>query len=44
MLLVNPKDRPSAESCLKHPYFEEIFNKNDLIDVYENLVEYELEN
>ncbi|CAD8120685.1 unnamed protein product [Paramecium sonneborni] len=44
MLNQNPKDRPSAEACLQHPYFQEIFNKKDLIDVQENLIQYELEN
>ncbi|CAD8199745.1 unnamed protein product [Paramecium pentaurelia] len=43
MLQQNPKDRPSAETCLQHPYFEEIFNKNDLVEIHENLIEYEIE-
>ncbi|CAD8102787.1 unnamed protein product [Paramecium primaurelia] len=44
MLQQNPKDRPNAETCLQHPYFKEIFNKKDLIEIYENLIEYEIEN
>ncbi|CAD8103908.1 unnamed protein product [Paramecium sonneborni] len=44
MLQQNPKDRPSAETCLQHPYFKEIFNMKDLIEIQENLIQYELEN
>ncbi|CAD8188252.1 unnamed protein product [Paramecium octaurelia] len=39
MLQQNPKDRPNAESCLQHPYFKEIFNKKDLLEIQENLIE-----
>ncbi|CAK62056.1 unnamed protein product (macronuclear) [Paramecium tetraurelia] len=39
MLQQNPKDRPNAEACLQHPYFKEIFDKNDLIEIHENLNE-----
>ncbi|CAD8082037.1 unnamed protein product [Paramecium primaurelia] len=32
MLKVDPSDRYSAEECLKHQYFQEIFNQDDLIE------------
>ncbi|CAD8079629.1 unnamed protein product [Paramecium primaurelia] len=44
MLQQNPKDRPNAETCLQHPYFKELFNQKDLIEIQQNLIEYELEN
>ncbi|CAD8174344.1 unnamed protein product [Paramecium pentaurelia] len=33
MLKVDPADRYSAEECLKHQYFQEIFNCDDLIEM-----------
>ncbi|CAD8133707.1 unnamed protein product [Paramecium pentaurelia] len=41
MLYPDPKIRVSSEECLKHPYFKEIFKEQDLIDVQENLRDYD---
>ncbi|CAK80477.1 unnamed protein product (macronuclear) [Paramecium tetraurelia] len=41
MLHPEPKGRVSSEDCLKHPYFKEIFKEQDLIDIQDNLREYE---
>jgi serine/threonine protein kinase len=29
MILINPKQRPTAQSCLKHPWFNELRVKID---------------
>lgn len=41
MMTAEPKLRPSSEDCLKHPYFAEIFNKEDLINAQEELANYD---
>ncbi|CAD8127897.1 unnamed protein product [Paramecium sonneborni] len=43
MLKVDPIDRYSTAECLKHQYFQEIFNEDDLLDTKENFSKYELE-
>lgn len=40
MLKRNPVDRLSAEECLKHPYFSDIFNESDLLETNEDLQNY----
>ncbi|CAD8162420.1 unnamed protein product [Paramecium pentaurelia] len=43
MLKADPDERYTAEECLKHEYFQEIYNQDDLLDNKENLQKYELE-
>ncbi|CAD8127845.1 unnamed protein product [Paramecium sonneborni] len=43
MLKSDPIDRYSTAECLKHEYFQEIFNSDDLLYTKENLKKYESE-
>ncbi|CAD8182538.1 unnamed protein product [Paramecium octaurelia] len=43
MLKADPADRCTAEECLKHEYFQEIYNQDDLMDNKDNFQKYELE-